>query len=275
VISIVASCFLALMVWLLQVEWLIRFAEWLQSVVPAIILFIPFILFVAWMVVGPVFVLAGCFTWLSRRSLIPVVIGQLAIVGLWIKFDWWLLHDLLAAMAAAGIILQFQFRASFLRLSLVLLVAAFLYDAIQVFGTGNMSAYAEAVMPVQETAHQARVYGFPALFVIPEGFAQHATWVGMLGMGDVIVGGLMAVTALRVGRRVGTYAPFYAVVGAYAASLLCADLVIRQFHVAQPATIYIVPLCMGSVMIWAGLSGHWSELKKPAFGKELYAPDQQ
>lgn len=275
VISVAASCFLALMVWLLQMKWLIRFAEWLESVVPEVVLFVPFILYVALMVAGPVFMLAGCFTWLPKRSLIPVVIGQLAIVGLWVKFDWWLLHDLLATMAAAAMIMQLQFRASFLRLSLILLVAAFLYDAIQVFGTGNMSTYAEAIMSTQETAHQERVYGFPVLFVIPEGFAQHATWAGMLGLGDVFVGGVMAVTALRVGRRVGTYVPFYAVVGAFAASLLCADIVIRQFHAMQPATIYIVPLCMGAVMLWAWLSGHWAELKKPAFGKELYAPDQQ
>lgn len=204
-----------------------------------------------------------------------VLAAQLSLVALWVMFDGWLFQDLLAAMMAALLILQFQFRASFLRLSLVLLVAAFLYDAWQVYGTGNMTEYAQAVMPAQEAANQERVYGLPALFVIPDGLALDAKWVGMLGVGDVFVGGVMAVTALRVGRRVGTYASFYVLVAAYAASLLCAVLVIRQFHVAQPATIYIVPLCMGAVMLWAWLSGHWAELKKPAFGKELYAPGKR
>lgn len=272
VVSIGMSGILGLIVWLMDVEWLIRLAEWLASVISPLFILV---LFIVWMVVVPVFRFVGCFSWLTKWRLVPVVIAQLLVVALWIKFDWWAIQNLLAAMAAAVMILAFQFRASFLRLSLVLLMAAFLYDAWQVYGTGNMMAYAEAVKPIQATALQERVYGIPALFVIPEGFSQHAQWVGMLGVGDVFVGGVMAVTALRVGRRVDTRAPFYAVVVAYAASLLCADFVIRQFHVAQPATIYIVPLCMGAVMLWALSSGHWAELKKPAFGKELYAPEEQ
>ena len=271
-ISIAMSCLLGLMVWSMKAEWLISLGRWLESAISPMIVIV---LVVILMAVGPTFRLVGCFRWLTKTRLAIVLAVQLVLVALWVMFDGWLLQDLLAAMMAMLLILQFQFRASFLRLSLVLLVAAFLYDAWQVYGTGNMTEYAQAVMPVQEAAGQERVYGLPALFVIPDGFAMHAKWVGMLGVGDVFVGGVMAVTALRVGRRIGTYAPFYAVVAAYAASLLCAVLVIRHFHVAQPATIYIVPLCMGAVMLWAWLSGRWAELKKPAFGRELYAPDKQ
>lgn len=270
-VSIGMSCMLGLMVWLMHVGWLIRFGGWLTSVVSPLFILVSFVIL---MVVVPTFRFVGCFSWLTKWRLVPIVIVQLVVVALWIKFDWWAIQDLLATMVVITLILGFQFRASFLRLSLVLLVAAFLYDAWQVYGTGNMISYAEAVMPVQETALHARTYGIPALFVIPQGFSQHAQWAGLLGVGDVFIGGTMAVTALRVGRKVGTRAPFYALVAAYAVSLLCTDLAIRQFHVAQPATIYIVPLCMGAVMLWALLSGHWAELKKPAFGKELYAPDE-
>lgn len=271
-ISIGMSALLGFLVWLLKAEWLSDVAKWFESGISPLLMVA---LFAVWLVVGPMFSLVGCFSWLTKTRLALIVVVQLLVVALWLKFDGWLLYDVLAAIIAVTLIVQLQFRASFLRLSLVLLVAAFLYDAWQVYGTGNMTEYARAIMPVQEAVNQERVYGLPGLFVIPDGFDLNAKWVGMLGLGDVAVGGTMAVTALRVGRRVGTYAPFYTVIAAYAASLLCATFAIRLFHVAQPATIYIVPLCMGAVMLWALLSGHWAELKKPVLGKELYAPDEQ
>jgi len=272
VISVGMSCMLGLMVWLMDAKWLKQLMEWFTSLGSTLPLILTLVI---WMIILPTVRLVDSFTWLTKRRLVLVIAVQLAVIALWAKFDWWVLQNLLVAMAAVVMIVALQFRASFLRLSLVLLVAAFLYDAWQVYGTGNMTAYAEATMPIQETAHQARGYGIPALLVIPESFSLRAEWSGMLGLGDVFVGGVMAVTALRVGRKVGTLAPFYVIIVAYAVSLLCADIVIRQFRVAQPATIYIVPLCMGAVMLWAWLTGRWSELKKPAFGRELYAPDEQ
>lgn len=112
----------------------------------------------------------------------------------------------------------------------------------------------------------------PMLLRIPS-IIDYASGGSMLGLGDIVLPGLLLAFAARLDWRVlgalecssqslrtwlgGCYV--VTVVG-YAAGLFCANVAVAYFQLGQPALLYLVPLTVGPVSLWAYSRGCFKEL---------------
>lgn len=209
----------------------------------------------------------SCFTWITpwrRAGMIAVFVG--AYVA-WISIDSWITLDLLAALVCVSSILIFQPRISFLRVSLILFIAAFLYDAVQVYGTGNMETVAQAVTPTLGAVERELM--LPMLFIIPRDLSFHT--FGLLGLGDVLVLGIMAIAAARLGKKIGSRLPLVMTFAGFAVAMTVCYTAVLYFDSGQPATIFIVPFCALPVILYAKWRGDFDQLTMPFFGQQLKA----
>lgn len=274
-VSAVGGCLSWLLVSLMDNAWLSQFLP------PSV--FAVSVAICAVMLAPPLF--SHCVEWLSTKRLILILLVDALVIYAWATVDSWMTNNLLGAVMTVHGILVLQFRMSFLRLSLILLVIAVLYDAWQVYETANMVELAEASLPTQPSAPvtslptpaeaSERALSVPGVLLVPSGLALHSTWTYFLGMGDVLIVGVMVVTAARVGRRVGSRVPFFAALTGFAVAISVTVVVADYFRAAQPALIFIVPACAGGVMVCARCSGYWDDLKKPVYGSEMLTPTVQ
>ena len=202
---------------------------------------------------------------LSTRKYALLLLGVAAAALAWEFLRSWATLDLMAAILAIRQMVALQPRFSFVRLWASLMILAALYDAVQVFMSGNMQKAASTTLGSMDPSGHGKGLALPFLFVTPA----HLSWNGpisnALGLGDVLISGILLVAAGRAGQRAGCRQMYRSALAGCAIGLLCASVAAIYFHSGQPATIYLVP-AIGGMTIWtARRHGHWDELFKKQY----------
>lgn len=129
----------------------------------------------------------------------------------------------------------------------ILLGGLFMYDIFWVFGTNVMVTVAKS-------------FEAPIKLVFPQDLIERGLGgnnFAMLGLGDVVVPGIFIALLLRfdhsLGRKSKTY--FYTTFFAYFMGLLITMLIMHLFNHAQPALLYLVPMCIGTPLLLALVKG--------------------
>lgn len=168
------------------------------------------------------------------RELIVCFLISLAI-GVWyfMKKHWIANNIFGLAFAVNGI--------EFLQLNKVvngciLLGGLFFYDVFWVFGTNVMVSVAKS-------------FDAPIKLIFPQDLIErgfNAEKYALLGLGDIVIPGIFIALLLRydisLNRNRKTY--FYSSFIAYILALFCTIFVMHVFKHAQPALLYIVPMCL-------------------------------
>jgi len=119
----------------------------------------------------------------------------------------------------------------------VLLSGLFVYDIFWVFGTNVMVTVAKS-------------FDAPIKLLFPQDLLESGLFAAnkfaMLGLGDIVVPGAFIALMLRydMTRRQGSTVYFTMSFIAYVIALVVTVLVLQVFKHAQPALLYIVPLCL-------------------------------
>jgi presenilin-like A22 family membrane protease len=194
------------------------------------------------------------------------------IVATWLLQPNWLTVDLAAMVLVLNGFISLQPRISFLRMWLIGLMLAGLYDAVQVFLSHRMMEAARSsagsLMPQAAASDpHAATGGMPMPFMLasPESWHLSAHAAGMLGLGDMLLPGLLVVMAGRISQRTGNRKVFRAAVWGYALGLATTIVVGVVFQAGQPATIYLVPAVGITTMVSVRRHGLWPELKRRAY----------
>jgi len=208
-------------------------------------------------------VISRSFVWMTPFRRVLAIAMAVILVAAWVAVDSWITFDLVSGLTCLILAVCLQTRMSFLRLALMLGIVAVLYDAVQVFGTGNMDKYGSALEPVLGAPE--RQLTIPAMFIIPSSFSLTPHAYGFLGCGDVVILCLLAIAAARFGRRTGTWTPVVLTFVGFAAAMAVCFTVIRYFQSVQPATIYIVPFCVLPILLYAKQQGTFRQLSVPFY----------
>lgn len=185
------------------------------------------------------------FTTLFDREAILCFILALA-VGVWyILKKHWIANNIFGlAFAVNGI--------EFLQLNQVLngcilLGGLFFYDIFWVFGTDVMVSVAKS-------------FDAPIKLIFPQDIIEHGIYadkMALLGLGDIVIPGIFIALLLRydmsLNRNSKVY--FYTSFVAYIMALFCTIFVMHVFKHAQPALLYIVPMCLAAPLTVALIKG--------------------
>jgi len=214
---------------------------------------------------------------------------------------YWITQDIMGAcmcIVFLGII-----RLNSIKVATILLVAAFIYDIFFVFITplifdkSIMITVATSGGPPTGDPAWCEKYPsdkdcqggepLPMLFAIPR-IGDFEGGASLLGLGDVVLPGLLLSFACRIdcakrliglkaGGSEGGYCHsstgyFYPVLVAYAIGLLMANLAVYIMNMGQPALLYLVPMCLGTICTLGWVRNEMTELwNGPKF---LLAADQ-
>lgn len=130
---------------------------------------------------------------------------------------------------------------------MILLSGLFVYDIFWVFGTNVMVTV-------------AKNFDAPIKLVFPQDLLANgfnASNFAMLGLGDIVIPGIFIALLLRfdhsLKRKSKLY--FYATFVAYFLGLMATILVMHVFKHAQPALLYLVPVCLATPLLIALIKG--------------------
>jgi len=167
-------------------------------------------------------------------------------VGVWYLLKkHWLANDLLGlAFAVNGVELL---HLNNVVTGCILLGGLFFYDIFWVFGTDVMVTVAKS-------------FEAPIKLVFPQDLLENglnATNFAMLGLGDIVIPGIFIALLLRYDHSLNRKSHFYFYITftAYIAGLLLTIFVMHVYKHAQPALLYLVPLCLGVPLFVALLRG--------------------
>ena len=129
----------------------------------------------------------------------------------------------------------------------ILLGGLFIYDVFWVFGTDVMVTVAKS-------------FEAPIKLVFPQDFLENGVWgkqFAMLGLGDIVIPGIFIALLLRYDLSKGTDSKLYFSLSfaAYVLGLVLTVVVMTVFKHAQPALLYLVPLCVGVPLFVALVKG--------------------
>ncbi|GMH98106.1 hypothetical protein TrVE_jg12687 [Triparma verrucosa] len=149
------------------------------------------------------------------------------------------------------------------KIAAILLIGLFFYDVFWVFGT-----------PVMVTV--AKKLDGPIKLLFPRSLEKNSEGkinLSLLGLGDIVIPGFLVSFMLRfdaVRSRVPTpYSPmtssfpkpyFHTILISYLIGLATTLVMMTKFNAAQPALLYLVPACLGSVLICGALRGELKEV---------------
>lgn len=165
----------------------------------------------------------------------------------------WTLSNLIAlCFAVSGI--EFLGLPSF-KVGAILLCGLFFYDIFWVFGTEVMVSVATN-------------FDAPIKLLFPRNIFDLDSKLAMLGLGDIVIPGIFIALMYRfdcVQSEMRKESPpkrtyFNACFAAYIAGLVLCIGIMQVFKAAQPALLYLVPFCLGSVLLTALVKGELSEL---------------
>lgn len=177
----------------------------------------------------------------------------------------WVANNVLAvalALSAIDLLAIGEFQTA-----VILLCGLFFYDAFWVFG--SKSIVKENVMVAV-----AKNFEGPIKLVFPRVLnpVKGGSDFSILGLGDIVIPGLFVALVQRIDSRkvpVGGVMPpasprslpyFTAVMAAYVAGLVATIVAMNVFEAAQPALIYLVPFCVGAVLVLAKVRGEVREV---------------
>jgi len=129
----------------------------------------------------------------------------------------------------------------------ILLGGLFFYDVFWVFGTNVMVSVAKS-------------FDAPIKLIFPQDLLENffdANKFAILGLGDIVIPGIFIALLLRFDNSLnrGTKVYFYSSFIAYILALVMTIFVMHVFKHAQPALLYIVPLCLVVPLTIALLKG--------------------
>ena len=188
------------------------------------------------------------YTWMTNKRAFAIAIVVVLVVLSWYSIDSWITIDLLAAGFTIVVVSLFQSSMSFMRLSVIFTILAVAYDAVTVYATGDMVKTANAAVPV--VGAQERILKIPQLFMLPDQLSLHPASYGFIGVGDIVIFSLLALTAARFGKKVGSRTPLYLALAGFVVAVYACSLVVNYFRYPQPATIFIVPCCALPVILY-------------------------
>ena len=168
------------------------------------------------------------------------IFAAFLIIYLWFYYFNWIISDFVALVLAAFFLLSFK-RISIIQ-SLVIGAAMVIYDVIAVFGTGVMMKFVKGIIPHAPAVHLPATTGvLPILMVVPAALSLKTYALFLIGLGDVIIPGLIVVTAIKQARRFGSILMVFGVLSGYIAGIVFSVAVFHLTGAAQPATIYLIP----------------------------------
>lgn len=167
-------------------------------------------------------------------------------VGLWYLIQkHWIANNIFGlAFAVNGI--------EFLQLNqivngCILLAGLFFYDIFWVFGTDVMVSVAKS-------------FDAPIKLIFPQDLLEngiYANKMALLGLGDIVIPGIFIAILLRydLSLKRNSKIYFYSSFIAYIMALFCTIFVMHVFKHAQPALLYIVPMCLAAPLAVALIKG--------------------
>uniref|UniRef100_A0A8C5Q746 Histocompatibility minor 13 n=1 Tax=Leptobrachium leishanense TaxID=445787 RepID=A0A8C5Q746_9ANUR len=169
-----------------------------------------------------------------------ICLAMSTVVGVWyILKKHWIANNLFGlAFALNGVELLHLNNVS---TGCILLGGLFVYDIFWVFGTNVMVTVAKS-------------FEAPIKLVFPQDLLEkglEANNFAMLGLGDIVIPG-------HLKKNSHTY--FYTSFVAYVFGLALTIFVMHTFKHAQPALLYLVPVCIGFPMFVALLKGELTEM---------------
>jgi len=185
-----------------------------------------------------------------------------SIIGYW-NFDTksWLSNNILgSSMSVLGI--ELLALGDFLS-SCILLFGLFFYDIFWVFAS-------KPVFGANVMVTVAKSFDGPIKLIFPKTISGNSQEYSMLGLGDIVIPGLFVAMILRFDWRNSRNESdeeikmpyFKTVVAAYVFGLALTFLAVDVFHAAQPALLYLVPCCLGSVTCLSFIRAEFKQLVK-------------
>ncbi|CAK6977197.1 minor histocompatibility antigen H13 isoform X1 [Scomber scombrus] len=185
----------------------------------------------------------------DTKNLVCLVISS--VVGVWYLFKkHWIANNLFGlAFALNGVELLHLNNVS---TGCILLGGLFVYDVFWVFGTNVMVTVAKS-------------FEAPIKLVFPQDLLErglNASNFAMLGLGDIVIPGIFIALLLRfdVSLKKNSRTYFYTSFLAYIFGLGLTIFVMHTFKHAQPALLYLVPVCIGFPVVVALLKGELTEM---------------
>lgn len=157
---------------------------------------------------------------------------------LWLLYPHWLVLDITSLLVGLAILVLFN-NLTF-KQCVILSVFVIAFDVLMVFGVGIM----------QEVA--VGVTGTPAVVTIPEYLTSGPT---VTGLGDIVLPGLVVLTAFKKGRELKIPLLGYLTAVGYSVGSLVVDTIVMTYHYAQPATLYILPAVLLAFVLTARFYG--------------------
>jgi len=188
-----------------------------------------------------------------------------SLVGVWyILKKHWIINNLFGiAFAINGVELL---NLNNIVTGVILLSGLFVYDVFWVFGTNVMVTVAKS-------------FEVPIKLVFPQDILENGlmgTNFAMLGLGDIVIPGIFIALLLRFDNSLkrNSRLYFYSTFFAYFLGLVATICVMHVFKHAQPALLYLVPACIITPLIVAGVKREMPLLMKYEDHPGLEGPPQ-
>lgn len=211
---------------------------------------------------------------LSKLDLLWLVLS-IACALLYVATEHWVTNNILGILFTL-FALENMFLSSF-KVGAIMLVGLFFYDIFWVFGTDVMETVAK------------NINGPIKLLFPKQVLVESNKDLSLLGLGDIIIPGIFVALCLRYDflrqfnkktknrsyeavnemfqRCAKPY--FWAWIGGYILGILVTVGVMMAFKKGQPALLYLVPGCLGSVLAWAFVRGELNLIYSYDADKEL------
>lgn len=185
----------------------------------------------------------------SSHDVVCLIIST--VIGVWYLLKkHWIANNLFGiAFAVNGVELL---HLNNIVTGIILLCGLFVYDIFWVFGTNVMVTVAKS-------------FDAPIKLLFPQDIITNglnASNFAILGLGDIVIPGIFIALLLRfdysLKRKSKLY--FYATFVAYFLGLMATILVMHIFKHAQPALLYLVPMCLITPLLLALIKGDIKKL---------------
>eukprot|EP00742_Colponemidia_sp_Colp-10_P007865 GILJ01008482.1.p1 GENE.GILJ01008482.1~~GILJ01008482.1.p1 ORF type:complete len:504 (+),score=71.70 GILJ01008482.1:45-1556(+) len=162
------------------------------------------------------------------------------IVVAWALTKNWLLNNLLGVCLC--LLFMRYFQMSSIKVAACLLILAFFYDIFWVFGSSHV--FGDNVMVAVASS-----VDLPLKLELPHVGDAPPFACSMIGLGDLVLPGLLICFARRFDqfKKVNVYFPIDLI--AYVVGLAICGIILGVTGAAQPALLYLVPCCLGAVVI--------------------------
>jgi minor histocompatibility antigen H13 len=183
----------------------------------------------------------------DKVDVLSLIFGT--VVGIWyVLTKHWVSNNILGlAFSIQGISML---SLSSFKVGAILLGGLFFYDIFWVFGTDVMVTVAKS-------------FDAPIKLLFPKQIFASELQFSMLGLGDIVIPGLFIALMLRFDAKRSSQKSkvyFWTCYVAYFIGLVTTIVIMHTFQSAQPALLYLVPACLGSVFLLAVIRGELSTL---------------